>query len=163
MEAVSASMYLGGIASRESVLCVSRVLATRIGSKLAEQCLVWQRITLRLGMEAGEVIASRQFPRAQNPQNLGLHLEGIIATLKCASPVERISVTVDWLSSAPIRQLTLFDGKDSEKEDRLNKVVQTVGRMYNAGIVRASELGVSRREQMLAFYDPWRQRMARVS
>jgi len=156
MEPVAADMYLGSAISLETLFYACRILSKRLSSWLEDRNLVWQRITVRLDTEEQPVSISREFTRPQPPENIYLHLERIIHDIQIAAPVEKISVALDWLSQAPVSQLSIFDGKDTEREDRLRKAVAAASRVRSGILTRASDLAPSRRELMLAFYDPWR-------
>ncbi|WP_172839119.1 hypothetical protein [Thermanaeromonas toyohensis] len=153
---MAADIYLGSATSLEALLYACRILSRRLSSWLKERNLVWQRITVCLDTEERPISVSREFTRAQPPENICLHLQRIISGIQAASPVEKISVTLDWLGQAPVSQLAIFDGKDTEREDRLRKAVAAASRAHSGILTRASDLAPSRRELMLSFYDPWR-------
>lgn len=156
MEPVSAEIYLGNAVSLESLLHACRLLSKRISSWLENRRLVWQCLTVRLDLEGDSLSFSQKFSRTQSPRSLYFHLERIMRDIRVASPVEKITVTLDWLSQAPASQLTMFNGKDSEKESRLRKAITAASRARSGAVATGSALTSTRRELMFAFYDPWR-------
>lgn len=156
MEPFTADIYLGNADSLESLLHACRRLSKCMSSWLEERRLVWQHLTVRLDLEGNSLCVSQKFPRTQTPKNLCFHLERIIRSIRVTSPVEKITVTLDWLSQAPASQLTIFNGQDSEKEGRLREALAAASRVRSGAVVPASALTPTRRELMFAFYDPWR-------
>ncbi|MGI9952485.1 hypothetical protein V3F56_09010 [Moorellaceae bacterium AZ2] len=156
MKAISADIYLGKAFSREGLLSACRLLARRMSAWLEKQGIVWQYLCVRLDLEGDSLSVTRQFSRTQTPQSLYFHLKRIVDDLRIASPVEKITVTLDWLSRTPASQLTFFGGKDPEKVGRLREALAAASRVHQGTVVAGSALAPTRREVMLAFYDPWR-------
>ncbi|GFN22019.1 hypothetical protein [Thermanaeromonas sp. C210] len=156
MRPFSADIYLGKALSRESLLSACRLLAERVSFWLEKQGIVWQYLVVRLDLEGESLSFPRRFSRAQNPGSLYFHLKGIINDLRLPSPVEKITITVDGLRPAPARQLSFFGGQDPAREGRLREALAAASMVYPGAVITGSALAPSRREIMLAFYDPWR-------
>lgn len=156
MEPVAADIYLGGTLSLDALLYACRILSKRLSAWLKAHHLVWQRMNVTLDTEERPMSVSREFTRAQPPENVRLHLERLLHSIQLVAPVEKLYVELDWLSLPPASQLAMFDSKDTEREDRLRKAIAAASRAHSGILFRASDLVLSRRELMLSFYDPWR-------
>lgn len=78
--------------------------------------------------------------------------------LKLKGEPRELRLKAQGLEPVPMRQLALFDRPDTiTKEEQLQRLLNRLRKDYPASVLdRAGRWGRSRREQMLAFYDPWR-------
>lgn len=78
--------------------------------------------------------------------------------LGLTAPPQEMYLEAGGLEPMTVKQLNLFSRPAAKiREERLEKLLARLRKDYPAGFLdRASRWGQSRRERMLAFYDPWR-------
>lgn len=79
--------------------------------------------------------------------------------LGLTAPPKQIHLRADGLEPVAAKQLSLFNSRPPSKvkEEQLSRLLARLRKDYPASFLdRASNWGKSRREQVLAFYDPWR-------
>ena len=78
--------------------------------------------------------------------------------LGLTAPPKEMYLEAGGLEPMAAKQLNLFGNQAARaKEEQLNRLLARLRKDYPAGFLdRAGNRGKSRREQMLAFYDPWR-------
>lgn len=153
---LTASIALDGVVDKRDLEAASRQLAAGLAGRLARDGLAYLGVSLEARTEAGAARATARFARPQPPASLGTHLCMLLPRLGLSAPVERLTAAVADPVPAPAQQLTLFAGRDSLRASRLRQLLAEVNRKYP--LVTAASLEVDRREKVLAFYDPWRQR-----
>jgi hypothetical protein len=145
---------LDGAVDRQVLAAACDESAVRLSRELERNALAYREIALEAGTEDGPVDTVKQFGRHQAPANLRLHLDRLLTGLRITAPVESLTVTVGGLEPAPAAQMSLFDGKDPLREERLRRVCAVVNRKHE--LIRASSVQVDRREKMFSFHDPFR-------
>ncbi|MDA8335169.1 MAG: hypothetical protein M0Z41_09305 [Peptococcaceae bacterium] len=128
---------------------MAAVLARELGRRRAS----YRELYLEATAEDGETGASRLFPRPQGPEKIPWHIRGLLAGLPVTSPLTGLTVRLGGCSPAALEQLT-FTGMTV---DPLKRALEKVNPVH--GVVPLSSLAADRREEMLSFYDPFRQRI----
>ncbi|MGB9886994.1 MAG: hypothetical protein ACPLPT_05005 [Moorellales bacterium] len=134
-------------------------LAARLARRLEEEGQAYREIQLEVETEGGKQTLGRRFPYLQEVAGLRTRLAGLLRRAAISAPVERLSVRVGGLAPAPVRQLVLFGSGPPASAPRFPRLPEP-GFGPSPPILRASHLEEERREKMLAFYDPFRQRRA---
>jgi len=151
-------IFLAGAADRRALELALRELAGRLGQRLEAGGLAYREIELEMETEAGNGSAGRRFPRPQGASSLERHLVALLLRLHPAAPVERLAAWLGGLAPAPVEQLTLFGSEPAGGERRRSRWPAETDFGPSRPVIRASLLEEDRREKMLAFYDPFRQR-----
>jgi len=133
-------------------------LAARLARRLAEGGQAYRELQLEVETEGGKQALGRRFPYLQEAVRLEPQLAGLLRRAAISAPVERLSVRVGGLAPAPVRQLVLFGSEPPASAPRFRLPEPGFG--PSPPVLRASHLEEDRREKMLAFYDPFRQRRA---
>jgi hypothetical protein len=149
------SKTLPGTTTRQDLERAGREMAAILVRELGRRRAAYRELYLEAAAEDGATGASRLFPRPQGPGKLPWHLSGLLAGLPATSPLTGLTVRLGGLSPAGLEQLT-FPGM-SERQEPLTRLLEKIKPGCN--VVPLSSLTADRREKMLSFYDPFRQRI----
>lgn len=155
MEDLILSKNLPGTTTRQDLDRAGREMAAILARELGRRRMAYRELYLEAASEDGVTGTSRLFPRPQGPEKILWHLSGLLAGVSATSPLTGLTVRLGGLSPAGLEQLTFF--AMIEPGDRLRRVMEKINPEHK--VVPLSSLVIDRREKMLSFYDPFRQRI----
>ncbi len=142
---------------------VSRLAAelSRVLDERGEGC---RRLVLEAELEEGEVSRSRSFSRPQNQEvTLREVAQSLLKKISPSAPVCVLRLRADDLRTLHGAQLKLFEdpkalsGREEDWGVKLDNLIANLSRRFPPENFRLGrELGLSRREKMLQFWDPLR-------
>ncbi len=139
-------------------------LTAELSLALSERGEGCRRLVLQVELEGGEVSRSRSFSRPQNQQvTLREVGQSLLKKISPASPVCALRVIADDLRGLHGAQLKLFEdpkalsGREKDWGVKLDNLITNLSQRFPPENFRLGrELDLSRREQMLQFWDPLR-------
>ncbi|HUW64163.1 MAG TPA: hypothetical protein VMW83_05630 [Spirochaetia bacterium] len=146
------SKNLPGTTTRQDLDRAGHEMAASLVRELGRRRMAYRELYLEAATEDGMTGTSRLFPRPQGPEKLPWHISRLLTDLPATSPLTGLTVRLCDLSPAGLEQLTFFAMEESRR-----KMLEEISLEHN--VVPLSSLAPDRREKMLSFYDPFRQRL----
>lgn len=160
MEELSRRLAVEGITNWEALSLAIREATLPLAQKLDASGRAYRKLHLQLELEEDAALEERrEYPRPRVAANLELDVIALARRLKITCPIWALAVSISDLVPAPATQLHLFNPAglpaQPERQHRLARAWDDLCHRY-PGRILVSPPAPSRRERMLAFYDPWR-------
>lgn len=155
MQDLTLNKALPGTTTRQDLDRAAREMAAILARELGRRRTAYRELYLEAATEDGATGVSRRFPCPQGPGKLPWHVSGLLDRFTAAGPLAGLTVRLGDLSSAGLEQLVI-EGLTGSR-DRSPRVWEKV--KLSCQVVPLASLAADRREKMLSFYDPFRQRI----
>lgn len=154
--------FAGGLADRTQLDSALAAVAAALQQRVAAKGCGAQRLTLTLTLTNGSELKSvRALPRPESTASaFATALSSSARALPIAAPVCELAVTASDLRPLIGRQLSLPDVCGAQRRlagEALDRTLTALAHRYQRAVVRpGSALAPSRRERLLALFDPYR-------
>ncbi len=151
MQPISRSVPAENLRGRDlSEIC--RELSAALAESLRPGGLGWRELVVSLRTPEGELRRAWRSGRLLDAADLPPHLHRLLGALLPA-PARELAATLSGLEPLPLHQHTLFETTDPARRMRWERARAVIGERHPQALRPPV---VSRREQVLAFFDPWR-------
>lgn len=160
MDELNQRLVVEGISNWEALSLAIREVTLPLVQKLDASGWAYRKLQVQLELEEAALEGRRNYSRPRVAANLEGDALALARRLEITGPIGALTVSARDLVSAPAAQMQLFNQAgwpgQPERQGRLARAWDNLCHRY-PDLILVSPPVSSRRERMLAFYDPWRQ------